>query len=197
MGKIKTMDHLRLFFRGTKMSFGKEEVLVIFSLSDPDTKEIGTWDSSFVPRGIKEEKDSVILNCVPGNYVPDVNETPKLASISIKDGSLEIGQAKFYPNIKARFNKLYGMYLFLQAYLPDGKDNMVFNFSLLGEDRHMHSISGNLVIESWIDKTKLWNGIFFLDLLKGSFGENSLIVEISNSVTKSVLSRELKLTILQ
>lgn len=84
----------------------------------------------------------------------------------------------------------------MQIYLPQGKNEIQPEFLVSKEDSPSYSIPGELVAESWNEKSKVWSGIFKLDIRNLSAGDNSLEVKILAYGKDSVISREVELTLI-
>ena len=192
---IRNVDYLNFHFKGPGLPFKQAEYKAVFALVDPQTNEIGTWESSLSIPDFKKSKEGVIINCVLGDVATNPNQGIKFFSLSKKDGGLEYGQIKFYPKVTGQFFKHDNASVFLQIYLPKGKEKIKPEFSARGEDKIIRPISGEAVAESWYEKTKIWTGIYKFDLSSAAIGSNYLYVEIQLSEEDAVLSRELKMTI--
>jgi VWFA-related protein len=194
---LKNIDYLSYHFKGPEFDFGQREYQTIFALFDPQTNEIGTWESSlFVPM-LKKNNECLIINCVLGDTVSNSKKVKKTFSLSNKDGSLEYDQIKFFPKVTNQFKKWEGASVFMQLYLPHGKLKIQPEFLLLGKDRSLRPLPKELLSEFWNEELKVWSSIFKLDLDQGTLGENSLYVEISEYEEGAVLSKETKLTIIR
>ncbi len=194
---VKNIDYLSYHFKGPEFNFGRHEYQTIFALFDPQTNEIGTWESSLFVPVLKKNNAPLIINCVLGDTVTNSEKVKKTFSLSNKDGSLEYDQIKFFPKVTNQFKKWEGASVFMQLYLPHGKTKMQPEFLLLGEDRSLRALPKVLLSEFWNEKLKVWSSIFKLDLDRGTLGENSLYVEIPESEEGAVLSKEMKLTIIR
>jgi hypothetical protein len=194
---VKNIDYLSYHFKGPEFNFGRYEYQAIFALFDPQTNEIGTWESSFFVPVLKKNNERLIINCVLGDTVSNSKKVKKIFSLSNKDGSLESDQIKFFPKVTNQFKKWEGASVFMQLYLPHGKTKMQPEFLLLGEDRSLRALPKVLLSEFWNEKLKVWSSIFKLDLDQGTLGENSLYVEITESEEGALLSKEMKLTIIR
>jgi VWFA-related protein len=194
---LKNIDYLSYHFKGPEFNFGQHEYQTIFALFDPQTNEIGTWESSLFAPVLKNNNERLIINCVLGDTVSNSKKVKKFFSLSNKDGSLEYDQIKFFPKVTNQFKKWEGASVFMQLYLPHGKPKMPPEFLLLGEDRNLRPLPQVLVSEFWNEKLNVWSSIFKLDLDQGTLGENSLYVEIPEPEKGSVLSKEMKLTIIR
>lgn len=192
---IKTIDYLRFHFKGPEISFRQREYKAIFALVDPSTNEIGTWESSFSLPDFDEKKKRAIVNCVLGDISGAFQKGESSFVLSQQDGSLEFGDAKFFPRVTNRFMRWGGVHILIQTYLPQGEQGATPQFFLVGEDRQVHPLSGELLVKSWIKKIKIWSGIFFIDIHRGSLGENSLYIELPGTKEGDVLSKKVDLTI--
>jgi len=194
---LKNIDYLSYHFKGPEFNFGQRDYQTIFALFDPQTNEIGTWESSLFVPVLKNNDERLIINCVLGDTVSNSKKVKKTFSLSNKDGSLEYDQIKFFPKVTNQFKKWEGASVFMQLYLPRGKPKIQPEFLLLGEDRSLRPLPKLLVSEFWNEKLNVWSSIFKLDLDKGTLGENSLYVEFPESEEGAVLSKEMKLTIIR
>lgn len=193
---IKNIDYLSFHFKGPELTFKHNEYQAVFALLDPQTEEIGTWESTFSIPDLKKSKEGVLINCVLGDMTSNPKKGEEFFSLSKRDGSLEYGQIKFFPKITNQFLRREAASVFMQIYLQQGKKEIQPEFLIKGEDRILHPLPGNLVVESWNKKSKVWSGIFSLDLSTATVGENSLYVEIPISEGEAVLSKEIKITLL-
>jgi VWFA-related protein len=193
---IKNIDYLSFHFKGPELTFKHNEYQAVFALVDPQTNEIGTWESMLSLPDFKKIKEGAFINCVLGEMTSNPKKKAKSFLLSRKDGSLEYGQIKFFPRITNQFANREEASVFLQIYLPQGKKEIHPEFFVKGEDNLLHPISGEVAAESWNEKSKVWSAIFKLDLSSGALGDNSLHVEISVSEGGAVLNKELKLTVL-
>ncbi|MEE9390674.1 MAG: VWA domain-containing protein [Candidatus Aminicenantaceae bacterium] len=194
---VKNIDFLSYHFKGPEFNFGRHEYQAIFALFDPQTDEIGTWESSLSVPVLKQNNERLIINCVLGDTVTNSKKVKKIFSLSNKDGSLEYDQIKFFPKVTNQFKKWEGVSVFMQLYLPHGKTKMQPEFLLLGEDKSLRALPKVLLSEFWNEKLRVWSSIFKLELDQGALGENSLYVEIPESEEEAVLSKKMKLTIIR
>jgi len=194
---LKNIDYLSYHFKGPEFNFGQHEYQTIFALFDPQTNEIGTWESSLFAPVLKKNNERLIINCVLGDTVSNSKKVEKTFSLSNKDGSLEYDQIKFFPKVTNQFKKWEGASVFMQLYLPRGKPKIQPEFLLLGEDKRLRPLPKVLLSEFWDEKLKVWSSMFKLDLDQGILGESSLYVEIPETEEGSVLSKEMKLTIIR
>jgi hypothetical protein len=194
---LKNIDYLSYHFKGPEFNFGQHEYQTIFALFDPQTNEIGTWESSLFAPVLKNNNERLIINCVLGDTVSNSEKVEKTFTLSNKDGSLEYDQIKFFPKVTNQFKKWEGASVFMQVYLPHGKPKMQPKFLLLGEDKRLRPLPQVLVSEFWDEKLNVWSSMFKLDLDQGILGESSLYVEIPETEEGSVLSKEMKLTIIR
>jgi len=196
MNFIKTIDYLSYHFKGPEIAFKHKEYQAIFALIDPQTNEIGAWESTLSLPDLKKNKEGVLINCVLGDMTSNPKKGRKSFSLSKKDGSLEYGQIKFFPKVTNQFLRRDAASVFFQIYLPQEKIKIQPEFLIKGEDRILHLLPGKLAAESWNKKSKVWSGIFSLDLSTAVLGQSSLHVEIPVSDEGAVLSKEIKITLL-
>ncbi len=194
---IKNIDYLSFHFKGPELTFKHNEYQVVFALVDPETNEIGTWESMLSLPDFKKSKEGAFINCVLGEMTSNPKKKAQSFLLSRKDGSLEYSQIKFFPRITNQFANREEASVFLQIYLPQGKTEIQPEFLVKGEDSLLCPLSGVVSAESWNKKSKVWSAIFRLDLSPATLGENSLYIEIPLSDEGAVLSNELKLTILR
>lgn len=196
MDFVKKVDYLTFHFKGPELPFKHNEYKAILALVDPQTNEIGAWESSLFLPDIKKSKEAAVVNCVLG----DLTQNPKMAkksfALSKQDGGLEYGQIKFYPKVTNQFFKQEKASVFTQIFLPQGKGKIQPEFIIRGKDKSIRYVPGELVAESWYKKSKIWNAIFSLDFNQAALGENSFTIEMAGSEGEVVSSREIQLTIL-
>ena len=184
---LKTVDYLTLRFKGQEMNFSRKEYQVVFALYDPQTKEVGIGNSSFSLPDLEKDKGGII-NCVLGTVSHNPKQGKKSFSLSKEDGGLEFREIKFFPRVNSQFLPEEDVSVFMQIYLPKGKISVHPEFKISGKD-----IPAELFAESWNEQTKVWSGIFKLDLVLAGSGENSLVIEIPISKKESLISQELKI----
>ena len=197
MKYVRTTDALRFNFKGPEISLKPRVYKSVFALVDSLTNEIGTWESSFLLPDLEKKEEVAIINCVLGDIKGALQKGTTSFTLSRKDGSLEFGQAKFLPKINNSFKQWGGIHLFLQAFFPGGKRDLPGEFLLMGEDRKVLPLSGEKIVSSWNAKTKIWSGIFFIDISAGSIGLNTLYVEIPGKDEGMFESASVNLTILR
>jgi len=194
MDFIKTTDYLCFHYKGPEIPFSQKEYQVIFALYDDQTNEIGAWESSLSLPNLKEKKQGTIINCVLGFITANPKKGKKSFSISKKDGGLEYDQIRFFPSVTNKFQRMQDASVFLQIHLPQGKMELNPKFKISGKGRLRQRIPAEIVAEYWNKKSKVWSGIFNLNLRSVIFGDYSLEVEIPVSEGAPVLSKEVKLT---
>lgn len=193
MDSIKGIDYLCFHFKGPELNFDEKEYQVIFAIFDPQTNEVATWESSLALPDFEEGAQGAIINCVLGVITPNPEKGRESFSLSKKDGSLEYGEIKFFPSIINLFPQVQNSSVFLQVFLPQGKIEIRPEFTISGQEITSELIPGELVAESWNEKSKVWSCIFNLDLGDGISGDYTLKVEIPVSEEGPVLSKEVTL----
>ena len=196
MDFVKKVDYLTFHFKGPELPFKHNEYKAVLALVDPQTNEIGAWESSLLLPDINKSTEAAVVNCILG----DLTQNPKMAkksfALSKEDGGLEYGQIKFYPKVTNQFFKQEKASVFAQIFLPQGKEKIQPEFIIRGEDKSIRYVPGELVAESWDKKSKIWDAIFSLDFSQAALGENSFTIEMAGTGEKAVSSREIQLTIL-
>jgi hypothetical protein len=190
---IRTTDYLCFHYKGPGIKFSQKEYQVIFALYDSQKEEMGTWESTFSLPEDKAGDKSAFINCVLGLVASNPKKGGNSFSLSKEDGSLVHGQTKFFPAITNRFQRMQDASVFLQIYLPQGKSEVQPRFKVSGEGRLTQRVPAEIVAETWNKKTKIWSGIFNLQLRAVIYGEYTLKVEIPVSEEGDVVSKELSL----
>ncbi len=193
---IKNIDYLSFHFKGPELAFKHNEYQAVFALVDPQTNEIGTWESMLSLPDFKKSKEGAFINCVLGQITLNSEKRSKSFALSNKDGSLEYGQIKFFPRVTHQFSNREEASVFLQIYLPQGKKEIQPEFLVKGEDNLLRPVSGVASAESWNKKSKVWSAIFKLDLSPVKVGNNHFYVDVLLSEDGAVLSKELKFSVL-
>ena len=189
---LKTIDYLRYHYKGPALTFKEREYQTVFAIFDPQTNDVGTWESSIYIPDFKEEKEGCVLNCVLGFLYRNPKKGKLSFSISQDDGSLEYGEIKFFPAVTSQFHRMQDASVFLQVFSPLGKIASSPRFEISGEGRLTQQIPGKLVAESWNKESKIWSGLFNLNLANVIFGDYTLKAEIPVS-DEGRVSKEIKL----
>jgi VWFA-related protein len=194
MDFVKKADYLTFHFKGPELPLKHIEYKAVLALVDPQTNEIGAWESSLAIPDFRKSDEAAVVNCVLG----DLTQNPKMArksfSLSREDGGLEYGQIKFFPKVTNQFFKQEKASVFMQVYLPQGEIQP--QFIIKGEDKSIRHVPGELVAESRDKKSNIWSALFSLDFDQAALGENIFSIEITGAEGEVVLSREIQLTIL-
>lgn len=197
MDLAEVSDYFSFHFTGPEVEFSQREYQVIYALYDDQTEEIGTWEQSFSLPDTQENKRGAIINCVLVSTTPNPDGGKEVLSLSEKGGSLEYGEMKFFPAVTNRFQDMQETSVFLQAYLPQGKDDVSPEFTLLKEDSVWKNLPGELVAESWNEKSKVWSVIFNLNIENVAPGDYTLQMNLPLTEKGPVLSKEVRLIKLQ
>lgn len=194
MGLVQSTDYLVFHFKGPEMEFSQKGYQAVFALYDDQTNEIGTWNGSFSLPDFKKDKEGAVVNCVLGLVSENPKPGKKSFSISKEDGGLEYGEIKFYPAVTNRFQRMQDASLFIQVYLPQGKEKIDPAFKVVIRKEIEQPVPAELIAESWDKKVKVWSGIFNLDLRTVFPGDYPLKIDIATSEKGPVLSKQVKLT---
>ena len=192
LDSIKSMDYLGFHSKGPEIDFSEGEYQVIFAVFDPQTNEVGTWEAPLSLPDLTESREAAIMNCVLGYIMPNPEGGADSFSLSRKDGSLEYGEIKFFPAIINRFQLMQDVSLFLQVLLPQGRMKVQPIFQI-SKDGISQVVQGELIAESWNERSNVWSGIFNLDLSSLSPGDYALKLSLPVYEEGPVLSREVKL----
>jgi len=196
---IKNIDYLSYHFKGPEIEFRNKEYQSVFALFDPQTSEVGTWDTDVRFPSLDETEEHILINCVLGDLTENPEKGKKSFTLSKKDGGLICGEHKFYPKVTNQFERWGEASVFVQAHFPEARKTIRPEFFSRGEDMRVFPIKGELVIDSWNKRTKIWSGIYQLDFSSCSLGDNSLFVEFAESGNESepYMNKELKMTIIR
>ncbi len=192
---IKKVDYLTFHFRGPELPYQHKEYKAVFALVDQETNEIGAWETVVDMPNLKDSSSGAFINCVLGHIETNPVEEPKSFKLSKEDGCLEYASIKFFPNVINTFEQKGGAHVFMQACLPTSIKDISTDFMIKGAENEIQVLGKELIAKSFNEGSRVWSGLFFLDLSPASIGENTLYVEIPGTEEGSILSRELKLTV--
>lgn len=190
---MKTIDYFCLDFKGPEFDFNPREYQAIFALYDIQTNEIGTFELPCSLPDIEKNRESTFINCVLGSLSSNPDKGKKSFLLSKKDGSLVYGEIKFFPKLPKQFKQQEDAYVFMQIHFPQGKVDIHPEFKFTTKDNLSHSTAGELIVASWNKRSKVWSGIFKLDLDSVNVGDNILKIEIPVSGKDFVIEKEMKL----
>ena len=196
MDYVQSIDYLNVHFKGPELKLKQREYRTVFTLVDSETNEIGAWEFVFTLPDLKKSKKGAFINCVLGDVGKKSVKGPEFFALSRKDGCLQYGDMKFSPRVVNTFKRWNGAHVFLQAFLPSVKKQIEPEFMAINEGQKVRTLKSELLAQSLNKNSKVWSGLFFLDLSDASLGDNILYVEIPGFEGGSVLSRELSLTII-
>ena len=192
MDYARSVTHVTFHFKGPELAFNPSFYQTVFALADPETDEVGTWESALPLPEYKDFEEGAIINCVLGEVVQNPKKAKNIFDLSKKDGSLEYEEIKFFPKIIHNIAQEESSAAFLQVYMPHGKMDLHPDMAVVGEDEIPYPVEMTVRAESWNDKLKIWSGIFTLDLSIAFPGENTLMIEYPNTEEDSPLRRNLK-----
>lgn len=192
---VRKVDYLWFFFTGPDLHFDQREQQAIFALVDPQTYEIGTQESFFSLPHLKKDKTCQFMNCVLGSAAKNPEKRKEIFLLNKKNGSLEYGQIRFFPQVTNRFSRSQEyIFAFLQIYCPQEKGDIQPEFLISGNGIFSRSLQGEVVAESWNKKTKVWSGIYKLDFASVDIGDYVFHIRLPVSGGEPVSSQELRLT---
>ena len=197
MNYARSVSHVNFHFKGPELAFKPSFYQIVFALADPETDEVGTWESALPLPEFKDFEEGAIINCVLGYVVQNPKKAKSSFALSKKDGSLEYEGIKFFPKIIDSYTQEESQAIFLQVFLPQGKQDIHPEIAIVGEDEIPYPVEASVAAESWDNKIKIWTGIFQVDLSIAFPGDNMLIIEYPGAEEDSPLKRELKVIVLQ
>ncbi len=197
LDRMRSIDNIVLHFKGGEVSYSAKDYRVVMALIDPETDEIGTWETSLTLPDFGKLVSGTVLSCTLGTLGDGsaVDTKKDTFRINTKDGSLEYPQLKFFPSVTNRFYRPVSAQLFLQVYLSDIRQSVEPVFSIKGEDGMWRPIQAGLLAQERQTKSKLWKGLFRLELDAVEAGENLLSVEVPGTEPGVFSSKQIKLII--
>lgn len=194
---VSRIDNIVLHFKGEEVTYAARDYRVVMALIDPETDEIGTWETSLTFPDFGKLSSGSVLSCTLGTLgsASAVDTHKKTFQINAKDGSLEYPHLKFIPSVTARFYRPVSAQLFMQVYLSDDRKSVEPIFSIKGEDGLWRPVRDVLLAQERQAESKLWNGLFHLDLDTVEFGENLLSVEVPGTESGVFSARQIKVFI--
>jgi VWFA-related protein len=192
---INKRDYFWFFFTGPELDCEQSEYQAVLALVDPQTNEIGAWESFFSLPNLKKSKTYSFMNCVLGAATKNPEKRKEAFSLNKENGSLEYGDIKFYPQVTNRFSRNQeSIYVFIQIYDPQGAGQIQPEFLISRKDGLSQMIPGELVAKSWNKKLKVWSGIFRLSFSSVWIGDSIFQVKVPLSEGEAISSKKLRLT---
>jgi len=115
-------------------------------------------------------------------------------ALNPKSGTLDFREFRFYPRVTNQFTADEDASVFLQVHLPlrKDKDPVTPRITAMREGAAPQSLEGEIIVESWNARTKIWSGVCRASL--GSFepGENILRITIPAGSGNDGLTAEVK-----
>jgi VWFA-related protein len=193
---INRMAYLWFFFRHKELPFSSKEYQAVYALVDTETQEIGAGQTFFSIPEFKKNKPGAFINCVLGSVFENPENKEESFTINPRTGNLESSGIKFMPRVTNLFSMRENGFVFLQVYAPQGKEMVNPEFLVFREaedESQTRSIPGELVIHSYSQKSKVWSGIYKLDLFDVSLGENVFQARIPVTDGNLIASQKIKL----
>ncbi|MDH5744806.1 MAG: hypothetical protein OEZ52_14780, partial [Candidatus Aminicenantes bacterium] len=197
---INRMAYLWFFFRSKELPFSPNEYQVVYALVDTETQEIGTGQAFFSIPDLKKKNQDAFINCVFGSISKNPEIKEESFTINPKTGNLEYSGIKFVPRVTNLFSMRQENFVFLQVYAPQGEEMVKPEFLVFREaeeESQSRSIPGELVVGSYNQKSKVWSGIYKLDLFDARVGENVFQARIPVTDGDPIASQKIKLVKLQ
>ncbi len=188
--------YLWLYFRGERLPLESKRYQVVYALVDTETQEIGTWKGYFSLPELKEEEPCAFINCVLGSAAVDQEKKDEAFDISARNGYLEYAGIRFLPKVNNLFGALEDGYVFLQIYAPQGESAIRPEFLIFpaGEEGASGTeVPGERLAGSFDPNTKVWSGIYKLNLFSVFVGDHFLQASIPASDGEAISSPKIKL----
>ena len=193
---INRMAYLWFFFRGKELPFSPNEYQAVYALVDTETQEIGTGQAFFSIPEFKKNEPGAFINCVLGSVFENSEIKEESFIINPKTGNLEYSGIKFVPRVINLFSMRQESIVFLQVYAPQGEKMIKPEFLVFREadgESQSTSIPGELVAGSYNQKSKVWSGIYKLNLFDVRVGENVFQALIPVADGNPIASQKTKL----
>lgn len=192
---IKNIDYLQYNYRTPELKLKKDEYQVVFTLYDEKSGKTGTVEQTLIIPDFENDMKPKIVSVALGNLSKNIEVEIKPFAISKKDGALQLSKHKFYPSAVNNFmqDKLVGA--FFQLYSPKEEPEVNIKFSLFQEGEEITHLSGKIMDIFWNEKTKIWNGVFSLDISNIFPGTYILKIKTLISNLNLTLKKEIKLRI--
>jgi len=193
---INRMAYLWFSFRGKELPFSPSEYQAVYALVDTETQEIGAGQAFFSIPEFKKNKPGAFINCVLGSVFENSEIKEESFTINPKTGNLEYSGIKFVPRVTNLFSMRQESFVFLQVYAPQGEKMIKPEFLVFREadgESQSTSIPGELVAGSYNQKSKVWSGIYKLDLFDVRVGENVFQARIPVTDGSPIASQKTKL----
>ena len=177
---LPNMTHIWSFFKGPELAFKKTGYDVVYVLHDPQTGEIGGWSSALAVPDFRGDDRGFVVNRVLGSTASNPQGTAEALALNQKSGTLDFKEVRFYPRVTNRFSAEDDAWVFLQVYLPSKKDkgSVSPQFAVVRQGAVPQELVGQIIVESWNVKTKIWSGICQAGLSPLALGEHILRITI-------------------
>jgi hypothetical protein len=174
------MTHIWSFFKGPELAFKKTGYDVVYVLHDPQTGEIGGWNSALAVPDLRGDDRGFVVNRVLGSIDSNPQGKAEAFTLNQKSGTLDFKEVRFYPRVTNRFSAEDDAWVFLQVHLPSKKDkgSVSPQFAVVRQGAIPQELVGHIIVESWNVKTKIWSGICQLGLSPLALGEHVLRIKI-------------------
>jgi VWFA-related protein len=191
---LPNMTHIWSFFKGPELAFKKTGYDVVYVLHDPQTREIGGWSSTLAVPDLRRDDRSFVVNRVLGSTASNPQGKGEALALNPKSGTLDFKEVRFYPRVTNRFSAEDDAWVFLQAYLPfkKDKDSVSPRFAIVRQGAIPQELVGQIIVESWNAKTRIWSGICRLGLSPLTLGEHVLRITVPAESGGNDLITEIK-----
>ena len=190
---LLNMTHIWSFFKGPDIAANKAGYDVVFVLHDPQTGEVGGWSSAIAVPDLRRADRGFIVNRVLGSTASSPLGNAGAMALDPKSGALDFDGVRFYPRVTNRFLAEEEARVFLQVFLPSKSDKGPVSprFAAGGQGSDSQELSGQVIVESWNAKAKVWSGICRLALSPLPPGEHVLRVSVPAGPGGEALTTEI------
>ena len=181
--------------RSNELELKENQYHVIFTLYDEESDRVGTVEQNMKVPVLDKLTEGNIATAVFGHMV-DTGKKEKSFSISMEDGSLSVDTYRFHPMGTEEFNAQRDVFLLIQVYSSEDKDNLIPEFELIQDEEVLGNPESTLINESWNKKAKIKNLLLKLNFHTFNQGNYILTIKIIDEDSIEKAQRKLKIKLL-
>lgn len=194
----KRLSRARFFgynTRSNELELKENQYHVIFTLYDEESDRVGTVEQNMKIPVFDKLTEGNIATAVFGHMV-DTGKKEKSFSISMEDGSLSVDTYRFHPMGTEEFNAQRDVFLLMQVYSSEDKDNLVPEFELIQDEEVLGKPESVLIKESWNKKAKVKNLLFKMNFHAFKQGEYTFTIKTMDEDSIEKAQRKLRIKLL-
>lgn len=181
--------------RSNELILKENQYRVIFTLYDEESDRVGTVEQNMKVPVLDTLTEGDIATAVFGHMI-DTGKKDKMFSISMEDGSLSVDTYRFHPMGTEEFNSKRDVFLLLQVYSNEDRDNLVPEFELYQYEEVPGKPESVLIKESWNKKAKVKNLLFKMNFHVFNRGDYTLTIKMIDEDSIEKTQRKLKIKLL-